>query len=161
MLLWSESFRADPAGTLPTCDIELASLAGFKDLEQWQACRDAVLDGWVPVLAEDGATGVCIDRLGPPIWMQEIVTGMYKRKRGRDGAREAGNLAVKRSRVRAKMKELKYASHMIGDDNVVNELVDYFENSGLFITKDNVRTAVVKCLGYTGDVAQFPVRKGD
>jgi hypothetical protein len=54
-LLWAESLRQDPAGTLPDDDVELAFLARFgADLASWQAVRGKVLQGWNPRQFWDG-----------------------------------------------------------------------------------------------------------
>jgi len=160
IILWSESMRQDPAGTLPECDIELASLARFTTVDRWLSVKAGVMRGWLPVLVEDGRTGEVSTRLGHPRFMQGIVEEMYKRKRGRDGAREAAALAQRRSRIRKKMTDLKVADHIIGDDQAVNALSDHFKLSDLYITAENVRAAMIEVLGYTGEVAQFPVRRG-
>ena len=49
VLLWMESFRHDPAGTLPNDDIQLARLAGFgTDIGAWKKARPQALYGWRP-----------------------------------------------------------------------------------------------------------------
>lgn len=160
VILWSESMRQDPAGTLPDCDIELASLARFATIEDWQAVRPGVMHGWVPVLVEDDRSGDVITRLGHPSFMQGVVEEMHKRKRGRDGAREAAKVAVRKSRIRAKMREMNVQDHIIKDDRAVALLAEHFGHSDLFITPDNVRAAMVEVLGFTGEVARFPTRQG-
>lgn len=160
VMLWSESMRQDPAGTLPTNDIELAGLARFPSLEAWRAVRDGVMHGWEEVFVEDSRTGEVTTRLGHAGFMQGVVEEMYKRKRGRDGAREAARLAVKKSRIRKKMGELNIQKHIVDDDRAVNALAEYFEHSDLYVTPDNLRAAMIEVLGYTGEVAQFPPRRG-
>lgn len=156
VLLWSESMRQDPAGTLPTTDIALASLARFASIESWMEVKDGVMHGWVPVEVEDERSGETITRLGHPGFMQGVVEGMHKRKKSRDGAREAGRLAVRKSRIRKKMAEMQYEKHLIADDRVVSALAEYFELSELYITPDNLRGAMIEVLGYTGEVTHFP-----
>ena len=159
VILWSESMRQDPAGTLPDCDIELASLARFSTVGDWLAVKDGVMRGWVTVLVEDGRLGQTIKRLGHPSFMQGVVEQMHKRKRGRDQARVAQGLAVKKSRIRKKMLELRIGEHVVSDDRAVSALADYFKSSDLYITPDNVRTAMIEVLGFSGEVARFPTRK--
>lgn len=160
VILWAEAMRQDPGGTLPNCDIELASLARFRSVEEWQQCRTGVLYGWEPVEVEDARDGKVLIRLGHPGFMQQVVEGMIKRKHIRDGAREAARLAVKKTRIRKKMEELQIARHIINDENVVRILAEYFVETDLYITPDNLRAAMAECIGFTGDVAQFPTRKG-
>lgn len=155
VILWIEAVRQDPAGTLPDCDVQLADLAKFRSVDEWRAVRSGVLRGWHQVLVEDDDRSDPIVRLGHPSLLRDVVS-MYKRKRGRDAARVAGNLGVKRSRIRKKMEELQVEAHIIADDRVIHELVEHFEASGLFITHDNVRTAMVEAIGYTGQVRRFP-----
>jgi hypothetical protein len=156
VMLWSESMRQDPAGTLPECDIELASLARFAAIADWLDVKEGVMSGWVPVSVEDDRTGEIITRLGHPSFMQSVVEDMHKRKRGRDGAREAARLAVKKSRIRKKLAEMKIPDHMIANDQVVHALAEYFEHSDLYVTSDNLRAALIEVVGYSGEVAQFP-----
>lgn len=156
VMLWAEAMREDPAGTLPECDIELAFLARFASVSDWLAVRDGVLHGWTQVLVEDEESGELITRLGHPGFMQKVVVGMHKRKVSRDVAREAGNLSVKKTRIRKQMGLLKVEDHIIADDRAIDVLAEHFVNSGLFITKDNVRGAMVELLGYTGQVRKFP-----
>lgn len=50
VVLWMESFRQDPAGTLPNDDLSLARLAGFgADLDAWIRAKPFALYGWSPV----------------------------------------------------------------------------------------------------------------
>lgn len=152
VILWTEAMRQDPAGTLPADDIDLADLARFRSIEDWQEARDNVLRGWVPVLVEDARTGEYETRLGHPGLIEEIVQDMHKRKRGRDAAREAGRLALKKHKIRKKMREMGVRDHVITDDRAITLLAEHFEHSELYITPDNVRAAMVEVLGYTGDV---------
>lgn len=152
MILWSEAMRQDPAGTLPTDDLELADMARFRSVSEWQEVRENVLHGWATVLVEDPRSGEAEVRLGHPGLIEDIVQDMYKRKRGRDAAREAGRLALKKHKIRKKMAEICVQEHMIKDDRIITALAEHFEHSELYITPDNVRAAMVEVLGYTGDV---------
>ncbi|RII39004.1 hypothetical protein DL237_10015 [Pseudooceanicola sediminis] len=160
LILWSQAMIQDPGGTLPDCDMELASLARFSTVEEWRAVRDGVLHGWVPVLVEDDTAAEPFLRLGHPGFLQGIVSEMYKRKRGRDGAREAQRLAVRKSRIRKKLEEMRVQKHIISDDRAIFALAEYFEHSDLYATHENLRAAMIEVLGYTGEVAHFPGRSG-
>lgn len=160
VILWSEAMRQDPAGTLPESDIELATLGRFGSVDEWRAVREGVMYGWVPVLVEDARTGEVATRLGHPGFLQQVVEEMFKRKRGRDGAREAARLAVRKSRIRKKMTDLRIQEHVINDDRVIHSLAEYFEHSDLYVTPDNLRAAMTEVIGYTGEVTHFPQRKG-
>lgn len=160
VILWSEAMRQDPAGTLPQDDGALAYLARFRSVEEWLEVRDGVLHGWVPVLVQDGRSGETLTRLGHPGFMQGIVEEMHKRKRGRDGAREASRLATRKNRIRKKMQEMQIPDHMIKDDRVIQTLAEFFEASDLYITPDNLRAAMVEMIGYSGEVRQFPKVSG-
>ncbi len=144
--------RQDPAGTLPPDDIDLADLARFRTIEDWQEAKGNVLHGWVPVLVEDARTGEYETRLGHPGIIEAIVTDMNKRKRGRDAAREAGRLALKKHKIRTKMRDMGVQEHIIKDDRAITALAEHFEHSELYITPDNVRAAMAEVLGYTGEV---------
>lgn len=152
VILWTESMRQDPAGTLPPDDIDLADLARFRTIEDWQEAKGNVLHGWVPVLVEDARTGEYETRLGHPGIIEAIVTDMNKRKRGRDAAREAGRLALKKHKIRTKMRDMGVQEHIIKDDRAITALAEHFEHSELYITPDNVRAAMAEVLGYTGEV---------
>lgn len=156
VILWCEAMRQDPAGTLPDCDIELASLARYATVEDWQAVKTGVLHGWEQVYVDDARTGAQEIRLGHTSFMQSVVMEMHKRKRSRDGAREAANQSVRKSRIRKKMNELGIQQHIVGDDRVLAELASYFEQSDIYITADNVKAAMVSVIGYTGQVRTFP-----
>jgi len=156
VVLWAESMRQDPAGTLPDSDIELASLARFHSLEEWKKCKEKVLHGWTNVFVEDEAAGGVIQRLGHLGLLRQIVEEMSRRRRGRDGAREAARLGVRKSRIRKKMQEMHIQKHIIEDDRVIHVLAEYFEKTDLYITHENLRQAMVDQIGYTGEVLSFP-----
>jgi hypothetical protein len=159
VMLWTESLAEDPAGTLPDCDLELASLARFATIADWLEVKDGVLYGWEHVEVEDAATGEVETRLGHPGFILGVVEEMAKRKKSRDGAREAARLAVKKTRIRKKMSELQIAKHIIEDDRSIHMLAEYFDQSDLFINHDNVRAAMVEVIGFTGEVTQFPQKR--
>ncbi|MBT9383311.1 hypothetical protein KM176_05520 [Pseudooceanicola sp. CBS1P-1] len=156
MILWAEAMREDPAGTLPTDDEELASLARFQSVEDWLEVREGVLHGWEFVFVEDERTGETQRRLGHPGFMQGVVLQMHKRKISRDAGREMRNLAVKKSRIKKKMEELQVREPLLSDSRALHAMAEFFEQSDLHITHDNVRSAMVEVLGYSGDVMPFP-----
>lgn len=159
VILWAEAMRQDPAGTLPQDDESLAYLARFRSVDEWLAVRDGVMRGWEVVLVKDARSGETLTRLGHPGFMQAVVEDMHKRQKGRITAREAARHAQRKSRIRKRMSELRVADHIIADDRVIHELVVYFERSDLFISCENVRVAMVECIGYTGEIAKFPGAK--
>lgn len=161
MILWAEAIKQDPAGTLPDDDQELASLARFPTVQDWLAVRDGVLLGWKSVHVADPATGETVVRLGSVDFLHDIVASMHKRKRSRDGARAAAGDAVRKSRIRKKMGELKAPQHIIRDDNAVHQLSEYFKHSDLYITADNVRAAMITVLGYGDNVRHFAEKAGE
>lgn len=151
LLLWSASFREDPAGTLPDDDMELADIAKYGgDLSGWKAARAGALYGWTEVHIE-GAEPGSGRRLGHPL-IAEVAFDMHKRKRGRDHAREAGRMAQMRARVRKKMAELRLPKHIRESSQVVDQAASYLNNAGLFITAENVRLALAETIGLTGEV---------
>lgn len=151
LLLWSGSFRENPAGTLPDDDIELAQIAKFgADVDGWRAARAGAMHGWQPVEI-DGSEPGSGRRLGHPL-ISEIALDMHKRKRGRDHAREAGRMAQVRTRVRKKLTEMPLPKHLKNSAQVVDQVTGYLSNSGLFVTSENVRIALSETIGLTGDV---------
>ena len=51
-ILWDRAMQQDPAGSLPTDDVELAYLSGLgRDVAAWREVRElGALDGWFPAL---------------------------------------------------------------------------------------------------------------
>ncbi len=92
--------------------------------------------------------------------IEEIVQEMHKRKRGRDAARVAGNLALKKHKIRKKMIELQVPDYIIKDDHAVTQLAEHFAHSNLYITHDNVRTAMVEVLAYVAGVTPISAARG-
>lgn len=145
-VLWCESMRQDPAGTLPDDDVELAQLARFgSDLAAWREARPGALYGWEPVAitnADDGGAG----RLGHEV-IASIASDMHVRKRGRDRSREANKEAQMRSRVRRKMAALKLPRHLRENEQVVQSVADYLKSGDLYVTDENVRMALEEAVG--------------
>lgn len=140
VMLWAESFRQDPAGSLPDDDVELARLAGFgRDLAGWRAVRKGALYGWSPVSIE-GETNGDLPRLGHRL-IERIARDMVHRKRGREQGRTAGARAVKRSRIKKIM--LKVGNTRMAENAVVLEsITDWMVESDLYINEENVRAAL-------------------
>lgn len=155
VMLWSEAMRQDPAGTLPESDIQLASLARYSCVDEWLVHKKQIMHGWVPVFIEDERSDEMTTRMGHPGMIEQIVGEMFKRKRGRDAAREAQRLAVKKVRIKKKMIELGVKEHVYTDDRAMHAVTDYMVTADLYITPDNVRAAMAEVLGYTGTVTSL------
>lgn len=108
VILWSASYRQDPAGTLPDDDVQLAHLAGFGvDLARWRVMRDLVLWGWTRCEVTDPEEAEPLrDRLGHRGLIAAIAAKSAKRRDGRKAARESGNLAMLKSRIRGKLEKM-------------------------------------------------------
>lgn len=159
VVLWAEAMRQNPAGTLPTSDIELACLAKFPSIEGWKESRDLILDGWVTVHVEDKASDKIIQRLGHPQFLEPIVEDMHRRKKSRDAGREAQKYATHKFRMKKKMYEIQVAKHIIDDDRIVHQMLEFFKVNDLPITHDNVRVAMMEILGFAGNVEPLKPRK--
>lgn len=146
LILWAESFKQDPAGTLPDDDVQLAQIARFgRDIEGWRAVRSGALHGWAQVHIPDAEDGDPV-RLGHSV-IAGIVSDMHKRKAGRDQARENNRLSQLRSRVRAKLVALKYPKHITSNDQVIRTLAEWLDAAGLFCSDDNVRAGMEAAVG--------------
>jgi len=156
LLLWAEAFRQDPAGTLPADDRLLASLARFPSVDAWMACRDGVLRGWELVNVE-GDDGQFYTRLGHVSFMMKIVDDMYKRKRGRDASNEARTQAVRKSRVKDKLRELGF-DRFVDQKPVVNLILETLDAGQMFITADNVAIVLKEHHLDSGKVTKLPDR---
>ena len=159
VILWAEAMRQNPAGTLPVSDVELAVLAKFPSMDAWGECKELILDGWIPVQVHDDRTDKLIERLGHPQFIQPIVEDMHRRKKGRDGAREAAALATSKHRLKKKLYELQVAKNIIEDDRIIYQLLMFFKENDLFINHDNTRVAMTEVLGHSGNVEPLNPRK--
>lgn len=140
LILWSECYRQDPAGTLPDDDVELAQLARFgADVEGWRAVREGVLHGWRQCHVETGGQ-MRSDRLGHP-FVAELAERAVKRKKGRARSREESRLAVMRSRVKSKLKGIAGMTRIANSAHVVDAITRWLDEHGLFVNEDNVRVA--------------------
>ena len=135
LLLWGECYRQDPAGTLPTDDIELAQLARYgSDVAAWRAVKDRVLHGWgiCQVETEDEP----VQRLSHRM-ITDIATRSFRRKAGRARSRDAGHDAVVRSRVKAMLIRTGN-SRMAEAKDVVGQIALWLRQAGLNVTETNV-----------------------
>lgn len=136
LILWAECYRQDPAGTLPDDDVELAQLAGYgADAPGWAAVREAVLHGWMTCLCEDDTEGQ--HRLGHPL-IAEIAARSFRRKSGKAAGRTAAALSVARTRVKKQLERLGMG-RLAASADVVELIARWCEDSGLWITEDNVK----------------------
>lgn len=140
LLLWTASMKQNPAGTLPDNDVELAHLALFgTDVEGWLEARAGLaLYGWRSVHIDDAPAGAA-PRLGHPL-LAEIAEDQFRRKRGRARSREVAQIAMQRSRVRAKLRENKH-SRIAENPEAVEQILGWLGDNDLYITNDNVRIA--------------------
>jgi hypothetical protein len=143
ILLWCESVKQDPAGTLPDDDVELASLARFGvDLDAWRAARRWALYGWRPVHIHDadmvGKAGEA--RLGHP-FLEQVVARMHKRASSRKQGRDAANMSTNRSRVKAKLIKL-HQKRLAEQPALVARVAEWLATANLFISDDNVIAAL-------------------
>ncbi|QPM89367.1 YdaU family protein [Pseudooceanicola algae] len=162
LILWSESFKQDPAGTLPDDDVQLAQIARFgADLQGWREARAGVLHGWQSVtIEEDAVPGRRRGgRLGHPV-IAEIAADMHQRKAGRDQAREAGRSATLRSRVRKKLAAMRVPKALRESDQVVHAVAGFLEKSRLYCTEENVRVALEEAVGLAPNVHHLGARGG-
>lgn len=140
LILWSECYRQDPAGTLPDDDVELAQLARFgADVDGWRAVRAGVLHGWQQCHV-DTDRGVRGDRLGHP-FIAEIAERAVRRKKGRARSREESRIAVMRSRVKAKMRGISGLARLAAAPSAVDAVTRWLDEHGLFVNEDNIRAA--------------------
>lgn len=158
VLLWSESFRQDPAGTLPRDDVELMQLARYRDLEAWRADREWTLYGWREVVVE-GDVDLDHSRLGHPL-IASVSVDMHRRKRGRDEARTAMREAQHRTRVRTRLRALGWKKGVWDSPQVVDTVAAWLRTRDLYITDDNVRMAMSEAVGIPNVVAIEGGRKG-
>ena len=123
IILWAESLRQDPAGTLPEDDRELARLAGFgRDVAGWREVREGALYGWMPCLV--GAGGEYTRRLMHRT-VAEVAVGQIVAMASQRAELEAGAERMRLSRLRGLMKRVGCNKRMTEDDQVV-ERVDRF-----------------------------------
>lgn len=146
LLLWCAAMKQNPAGTLPDDDVELARLAGFgADLEGWIEARGGLaLYGWRSTHIDEAPIGA-VARLGHPL-LSEIAEAQFRRKRGRERSREVAQQGMQKSRIRAKLREIKHAK-MADNSQAVDQIAEWLRDNELYITADNVRVAAEEIMG--------------
>lgn len=142
IILWSESYRQDPAGTLPDDDVELAALARVASVDEWRAMRAGVLYGWSPCDIED-APGA--GRLGHAV-IAKIAMDSHRRKMGRVHGREAAEAAQVRHKVKKKLEAMKL-QRLADAPPVVEAVAKWLSQSNMYITDANVKTALEVAAG--------------
>lgn len=158
LLLWAESFKQDPAGTLPDDDVLLAQIARYgADVAAWRQVREGALHGWLTTVVE-GSGAVRRARLGHPV-IAEIASDMFRRKSGRDQAREAARLATLRSRVKAKIRVLGFQKHHWDNAQVIGMVAQYLDENRLYATDENVRLAMQEAAGIIRAVEDLDGRR--
>ncbi len=142
-ILWSASYRQDPAGTLPDDDIQLAKMAGFGvDVAAWQEQRDLALWGWSHCLVEDPELAEPIrGRLGHRKVIAPVAANSFKRRDGRKAARDAGALAVLKSRIRKKLEEAG-KKKLSENPEFITDVAKFLDRANLWCTDENVAAAV-------------------
>lgn len=160
VMLWTESYKEDPAGTLPDDDVLLARLAGYgRDVAAWQEIRPLALYGWSPVLIESAEHAEPVaGRLGH-LRIAEIAARSARRRNGRKAGREAAALAVTKSRIRAKLTEAGHGENLTGNDELVSSLARFLEQSNLYVTAENVAAALMEVAGISKVLRVFPRAK--
>ena len=143
LILWAESVRQDPAGTLPDDDVELAAMARYgSDLDGWRRARKWAMHGWRPVLIPEALEAGKADerRLGHP-FMEPIIARMHRRASSRAQGRDASRLAVQRSRVKKKLEDMRH-KRLADQPSVVASVTEWLDAGGLYITQDNIIIAL-------------------
>jgi len=147
MILRAESFKQNPAGTLPDDDVQLADLARVRDLDDWRRMRAGVLQDWEPCLVSHRPGD---DRPGQMRLshrdVAEIAAASWLRKAANTAKREEGKAAVQRSRVRKVLVGLNKVK--LAETKAVVEVVTQFLiGGGLTINPDNVILALEEAAG--------------
>lgn len=140
MVLWSEAFRQDPAGTLPDDDVQLAGLARYgADLAGWRAARAGALYGWSRCHVDGEATDG-VPRLGHR-FLAEIAGRMNRRKLSRDQGRRGAAIAVRHSRIRKKLQHMGFKM-LATQPDAVTRIDGFLGDANLWISDDNLRAAL-------------------
>jgi len=142
VLLWSESYRQDPAGTLPDDDVELMALARITSMDEWRAMRARVLYGWKPCTIEDepGAR-----RLGHRV-IAKIASDSWRRKAGRAQSREGGKIIMTRHRVKKQLVAMN-SPRLADQPAVVEAVAAWLLDGGLNVNRDNVAAGLEAAAG--------------
>jgi hypothetical protein len=144
-LLWFESLRQNPAGTLPDDDDELAALAGLGlDVDRWRDLKArGALYGWGACLVADPGA----EELRPRLMhrtVTEVAVGAFARLRERKAASEEGTRRKRRARVQALLPGLGLRSALAKSERFAGRVLDALDADRARITADNVRVAVEK-----------------
>lgn len=146
VILWTESYRQDPAGTLPDDDVELAQIAGYgADVAAWQAVRARVMHGWRACQCENDGEGET--RLGHAV-IAEIAQRSYHRKAGKKRARDEANTNLVRHKVREKLRKNGMA-RLADSPAVVAAIAQWLIEAGMNVTENNVREGAEVVTGAT------------
>lgn len=156
VILWNESFRQDPAGTLPADDRDLALLAKFgTDVKGWLQVRDDALYGWMPVTIPGDRHGEADQRLGHAMVAHEAQE-MWKRKDNSAERNEAKKIANLRNRVKNQLKHLGCRASTYNNKDAVAKIASWLSNADLKITADNVGLALEKLADHPAEIASHP-----
>lgn len=144
VILWTASFKEDPAGTLPDDDILLADKAKVRDLDTWRELRPLVLHDWSPVVIEHGETGEEIrgrlghhGRHGVAGRVTKVSVKSAHRRAGKAAGREAARMSVQRSRVKAKLKAM-HRTRFADNADLVASVARWLDQNDLFVNEDNI-----------------------
>ena len=146
-LLWMESFRQDPAGTLPEDDVELAALAGIGGQHaRWAGLRGAgpgegALYGWRPCIVEDPGGGPPVRRLAHRT-IAEIAERGFERQAARRGASAEGTERRRLNRVKARLRNTALRRASADSDRVAARVLAWLDERRLQITQANVQAAI-------------------
>lgn len=143
-ILWMESMRQDPAGTLPDDDDQLAMLAGFgRDVEGWRAMRaDGALYGWGPCLVEDDARDVPRRRLSHRT-VEEIACRGVGRLRKRQAGQSDGTRRVRVSRLRKHFGALHVSRALHDDEAFCDHVLAWLDGRSLSASRVNVEACLM------------------
>ena len=149
-LLWFEALRQDPPGTLPQDDAELAMLAGFgMDIDGWMTVREFALYGWTPCHIADASGDVLPGMRLHHAFVAGVAGEALKRKAGASVRRASGQRAVKKSRVRNKLRALM-AGGREPPEAAVEWITDWVVEGDLNATEANVRIGWDQFIGREG-----------
>lgn len=149
-LLWFESLRQDPPGTLPDDDRELAMLAGFgMDVAGWMAVRDFALYGWRPCHVCDAGGDVLPGMRLSHEFVTQVAVEASRRKAGASVRREAGLRAVRKSRIRGKLRAMMPGGRE-APDAAVEWIADWLSEGDLNATEANIKIGWDRFTGREG-----------
>lgn len=145
IMLWAESARQDPAGTLPTDERELAFLARQgRDLKGWRKLVEGgALYGWAPRLCVgvDDREGEQVVRLAHPRLTEVIEWSLRAMDRRRE-ASERGSQRALLSRLRSVMRQAGAHAGLTEDESFVEALQLELRSQGRRWTPANVAQAM-------------------